>query len=187
MDVDAVAQAEDSTAFSPAEEEAIRVAGTASYDAGLGVSWHQFLRDTNGETPPTSSMIVPEFHDRNSDEMRSAEDAPTITPSTRPTSPGEGEEVPDEAEYEMLPPQENIAHLHMFDPITPPSIVEQACRHADQSAVLLTEEEFQRFKLQPVEAQKHAIEVYFRDLAGLGPYFGVTTPLSHEELFLGTF
>ena len=78
------------------------------------------------------------------------------------------EEVDGSSEDELNLPPQDLGILWFGDPDREPlrlTIVEQACRHAKQSSSTLTEEEFQHFMRQPLEARQQNLLIYFRNLA----------------------
>ncbi len=110
----------------------------------------------------------PQSYGHCTDETGTAEHTSTVISITDRTSLPDidrVDEVTGEDQISNLPPQANITLDHILERPTPPSIVETAIRKADQSVVPLTDEEYLNFKTQPIEAQKHTLKVYFKELA----------------------
>ena len=176
-------------AFGAVEEEAITTVQPARFDEASEARFRWVLQDERSERPATSSM---EISDPSNDGTMSTEHTSTVTfskrsmqshgtnktgtdehTSTGPSNtdrtslpdPDRVEEVPGEDHISNLPPQANITLHHIFEPPTPPNIVEVALQIADSSDVTLTEEEYLSFKRQPFEAQQHTVQVYLRELA----------------------
>ena len=115
----------------------------------------------------------PQSHGHCTDETRTAEHTSTVTDTTDGTSLpdiDEGDEVIGEDQIDHidhLPPQANIILHHFREYPVPPNIVQRAYSFADQSDVTVTEEEFLSFERQSLEAKKHTLKVFFKELAYL--------------------
>ena len=112
----------------------------------------------------------PQSHGHCTDETRTAEHTSTVTDTTDGTSLpdiDEGDEGIEEGQIDHLPPQADITLHHILEHPVPPNIVQRAFSFADQSDVTVTEQELLNFELQPLEAQKHAIKVFFKEFANL--------------------
>ena len=185
QECDSGLQTEQLVAFRVAGEGAITTVQKARYDEGSDASFRRRVTLRRSEEPPTSSMEMhiehtstitpsnrstqkPHSHSR-TDETRSAEHTSTVTGTTDETSlPDivETDEVIGEDQNDHLPPQANILD-HIFEPQTPPHIVQQAFQFADQSDVSVTEEELQTFERQTLEDQKHTLKVFFKELVNM--------------------
>ena len=121
--------------------------------------------------PSQRSTRNAQSYDRCTDETMTVGHTSIVISTTDGTSlpdPNPVDEVAEEDHISNLPSQADITLNHIFEPPTPLGIVEQASWLADQSPSALTEEEFLNFKTQPIEAQKHTLKVYFKELASLG-------------------
>ena len=166
------------------DEEAISSVKSVRRGEGEEEKWHRSLKKYKQRKPARTSM---EIQKGNGHSTPSTGSSSTRKASTKGTSIGDGEVELEEDDAENYPPQElgDIVYGTVSRPL-PPHIVGQACEHAKQSTHALTEEEFQKFQQQPAEARKRTLHIYFRNLADLGPGFGVDRRLSEEELFRGT-
>ena len=124
---------------------------------------------TSTVTPSMQSTQNPQSHDHGTDETGTAEHTSTVPSNTVGTSLIDVERPPDELieedEIGNLPVQDDLTLQHIYTPQTPLNIVEQAFRFADNSDVVLTDEEYLNFERQPFEAQRHTLNVFFRELA----------------------
>ena len=73
----------------------------------------------------------------------------------------------DFTERYAVPDVHDIALEHIYIPPTPLNIVEQAFLFADNSDIILTDEEFFNFERQPLEAQRHTLNVFFKELTNM--------------------
>ena len=92
---------------------------------------------------------------------------PSNTDDTSVTDADRPDEVMGEPQIANSPVQDDITLEHIYIPPTPPNIVEQAFRFADNSDVILTDEEYVNFERQPFEAQRHTLHVFFRELVNM--------------------
>ena len=166
------------------DQEAINSVKSVRRGEGEEEKWHRSLKQYKQRKPACTSMEIQKGNGRSTSSTGSSS---TRKASTKGTSIGDGEVELEEDNAEIFPPQElgDIVYGTVYRPL-PTHIVGQACEHAKQSTGTLTEEEFQNFQQQPAEARKRALDIYFRNLADLGPEFGVDRRLSEEELFRGT-
>ena len=135
-----------------------------------GIDERMSTEHTSIVTPSNRSTQKPHSHGRCTDETRTAEHTSAVTVTTDGTSLpdiGEGDEVIGGDQVDNLPPQADITLHHILEPPTPPHIVQQAFWFADQSDVPVTEEELLCFERQPLEAQKHTLKVFFKELANM--------------------
>ena len=118
--------------------------------------------------PSKRSTQNPQSYGHGTDETETAERTsrgPSNTDRTSLPDTDRVDEVIREDDIGNLPAQADITLDHIFEPPTPPSIVEVALRIADSSDVTLTEEEHLSFKMQPFDAQRHTVQVFLKELA----------------------
>ena len=113
----------------------------------------------------------PQSYGHGTEESGTPEHYSTVPSNTDGTSVTDVE-TPDavigEAQIANFPAQDDITLEHIYIPPTPLSIVEQAFRFADNSDVVLTDEEYFNFVGQPFEGQRHTLQVFFRELVNMG-------------------
>ena len=80
----------------------------------------------------------------------------------------EDPEVIEEYPLSNLPAQADITLDYIFAPPTPPTILDQINRFADNSDVTVTEEEHSNFDRQPLEARRHTFKVFFKEFTSKG-------------------
>ena len=123
---------------------------------------------TSTVTPSKRSTQNPQSYSHGTDETGTAEHtsfAPSNTDGTSLPAVDRADEVIEDYPLSNLPAQADITLLHIFEPPTPPNIVEKAFRLANNTAATLTEEEYLNFERQPFEAQRHTMRVFFKELA----------------------
>ena len=190
-------QTEQVLAFGMAEEGAVTTVKKARYDEGSDASFRRLVKGGRSGEPATSSMEVsgpyyhgiddrmstghtstvtpsnqkPHSHGRCTDESRTAEHTSTVTDTTDGTSQtdieGEDDEIVEDG-IDQLPPQVDNTLLHILELPTPPNIIQLAYSMADRTDVTVTEEEHRSFQRQPLEAQRHAVRVFFKELVYSG-------------------
>lgn len=123
---------------------------------------------TSTVTPSKRSTQNPQSYSHGTDETGTAEHTSEAPSNTDGTSLPDGDR-PDEVirvdPISNLPAQADIILDHIFQPLTPPNIVEEAFRLADNTAATLTDEEYLNFERQPFEAKRHTMRVFFKELA----------------------
>ena len=126
---------------------------------------------TSTVTPSKGSTQNPQSYGHGTDETGTAEHTSTVTSHTDGTSLPDMDrvdEVAGEDYISNLPAQANITLDYISKPSVPPSIVEEVLWIADHSDVTLTDEEFVNFQRQPFEAQKHSMDVFFKEVVNMG-------------------
>ena len=206
-------------ALGAAEEEAITTVQPARFDEASEARFRRVLQEERSERPATSSMEIADpsndgtmstehtptvtpskrstqnrqYYDHGTNKTETdkhTSTAPSNTDRTSLSDTDREEEVTGEDHISSLPAQADITLNHIYEPPTPPSIVEVALRIADSSEGTLTEEEYLSFLGQPSEAQRHTFRVFFKELAimefnGIDP-LGATRLLDKEEVALET-
>ena len=122
-------------------------------------------------TPSMRSTQNPQSYGHGTEKSGTAEHTSTVPSNTDGTSVTDADrpdEVIGEPQIANFPVQDDIILEHIYIPPTPPNIVEQAFRFADNSDVVLTDEEYINFETQPFEAQRHTLHVFFRELVNMG-------------------
>lgn len=123
---------------------------------------------TSTVTPSKRSTQNPQSYSRGTDESGTAEHTSEVPSNTDGTSLPDVDRPEEEEEEEDtisdLPAQADITLDHISVPQTPLNIIEQAFQFADNSDVTLTDEEYFNFKRQPFEAQRHTLNVFFKEL-----------------------
>jgi len=128
---------------------------------------------TSTVTPSKRSTQNPQSYSHGTDESGTAEHTSEVPSHTDGTSLPEDrtDDVIEEDPISNLPAQADIILDHISVPPTPLNIVEQAFQFADNSDVTLTDEEYFNFERQPFEAQRHTLNVFFKELANMGLIF----------------
>ena len=122
---------------------------------------------TSTVTPSKRSTQNPQSYSHGTDETGTAEhtsEAPSNTDGTSLPDVDRADEVIGDP-VSNLPAQANIILDHIYQPLTPLNIVEEAFRLADNTAATLTDEEYLNFERQPFEAKRHTMRVFFKELA----------------------
>ena len=121
-------------------------------------------------TPSMRSTQNPQSYGHGTEESGTAEHTSTVPSNTDGTSLPDVDRVEEGIEDQIatFPAQDDITLEHIYIPQTPLNIVEQAFRFAENSDVILTDEEYFNFERQPFEDQRHTLNVFFRELVNMG-------------------
>ena len=122
-------------------------------------------------TPSMRSTQNPQSYGHGTEESGTVEHNSTVpsnTDGTSVTNVDRLDEMMEEAQIANVPAQDVIILEHINIPPTPLSIFEQAFQFADNSDVVLTDEEYFNFMGQPFDGQRHTLQVFFRELAIMG-------------------
>ena len=185
-------QTGDLVALGMAEEGAVTTAQQAQYDESSDASFRRLVEQGRSGEPATSSMDVSARYSYDVDERIGNEDSSTVTPSNRsrqgPQSHGRGTDETGTAEHTSTVtsqsdieeddevvvvdqmddlPSAEIILLHIHEPPVPRPIVQQAFSFADRSNAPVSEEELLSFERQPLEAQRHTVQVFFNEIVSM--------------------
>ncbi|KAL2047593.1 hypothetical protein N7G274_000635 [Stereocaulon virgatum] len=131
--------------------------------------WHNSYEELSTDVP--SSRLGPSRYPHGTLDTGSATtaDAGMVRLPPKDGRVDDAEELDNSSEDDQGLPQQDVRNIGFCDldkgPLSPHLIVEQACRHAEQSSSILTEEDFQHFMRQPLEARQQNLAIYFRNLS----------------------
>jgi hypothetical protein len=130
--------------------------------------WHGSYEELSTDVP--SSRLGPDRYQHGTLDTGSATtaDAGMVRLPPKDDRSDHAEEVDDSSEHDQcLPPQDlsNIGYGDLNEaPLPRFDLIKQVCRHAEESSSNLTEEEFQHFMRQPLEARQQNLLIYFNNL-----------------------
>lgn len=129
--------------------------------------WHDSHEELSTAVP--SSRLGPGRYPHGTLDTGSAAtaDAGMVRLPPKDDRPDGAEEVDDSSEDDQYLPPQDLRNLGLDYPNEEPmplDLIKQVCRHAEQSSSTLTEEEFQHFMRQPLEARQQNLLIYFRNL-----------------------